>query len=140
MAKFEFSSNELMLLTKIFNDTYPDYCKYNGLDAALWRISSNHIWVCYFVGATYRYTDTRKLRLIQYIDNKYVKLDEATEALIRSRVHEFYYEYLPRIENEMLNYALENEFNSTGGVDTDIFKYKIFIVNGKVKIKFDYLS
>jgi len=70
--KFEFSYNEEMLIAQIFNNIsnlvdIPSWCygKYNGIDAAIQHISSNHIWICYFIGNTYRYTDTRKIRLIQ---------------------------------------------------------------------------
>ena len=142
--KFEFSYNEEMLIAQIFNNIsidqpsklgdVPSWCygKYNGIDAAIQHISSNHIWICYFIGNTYRYTDTRKIRLIQYIDNKYVKFDETTETRIKQAVHKFYYEYLPIIEMEI--------YKSGYKLDENILKYKIDIVNGEIKIRYDYLA
>lgn len=142
--KFEFSYNEEMLIAQIFNNISIDqpsklgyvpswyYYKYNGIDAAIQRIRSNYTWICYFIGNPYRYTDTRKIRLIQYIDNKYVKFDETMETCIKQAVHKFYYEYLPIIEMEI--------YKSGHKLDENIFKYKMEIVDGEIKIRYDYLA
>ena len=149
----EFSYNEVMLLTHVFN-TQPQYGRYNGIPAACRLISNNRILVGYFVGKSNGYTDTRKIQLIlyddlklstnaeTYVSCKYIQFNEKMTNIIYHRMRKFYYEYLPAIESEILDFKLNNYLPDMTSNLTDtndnIFKYRINVINNDIKIRFLY--
>jgi hypothetical protein len=148
LQPMDFSYNEVMLIYAVFNHRkYRNtrFCKYIGLNAAYRKIGSNHILICYFIGPTFRYTYTRKLQVIQYINNKYVPFNKTYNQLIKSRMSEFYYICLPAIESMIYEFRSNSSGNSSeedimdlSDKNDNIFKYRIHVCNGEPKIRYDY--
>jgi hypothetical protein len=135
----EFSCNEVLLINEIFVHDIC-YCKYKGMYAAYRKISDTRVLICYFIGTKYKYTDTRKIQIIQYIDNKYAPFSASNDKLIKHRMHEFYYKYLPTIERMLCESILDSKLNiSDDLINNNIFKYELHIDgNGNPTIKFNY--
>ena len=134
----EFTYNEVLLINAIFVKDIR-YCKYKGMYAAYRKISDIRVLICYFIGPKYKYTDTRKIQIVQYIDNIHVQFSVSNDKLIKHRMGVFYYNYLPTIERMLCESKIDSKFYLSDDLINDsIFKYKICVSEEGIKILFDY--
>ena len=134
----EFTYNEVLLIDAIFVKNIR-YCKYKGMYSAYRKISDIRVLICYFIGTKYKYTDTRKIQIIQYINNINVPFNVSNDKLIKHRMGVFYYNYLPTIERMLCESKIDSKlYLSDDLINDSIFKYKIFVNEEGIKILFDY--
>lgn len=141
LPPIDYSYNEISLLFAILKYNIK-YCKYRGMDAVCRKLSAKHILICYFIGIKNQYTDTRKLQILQYIDNEPIPFDATYCKLINNRMYEFYCDYLPAMERMLYKSKINSELGISDDLSDDndnIFKYELHINSiGNPTIRFNY--
>jgi len=141
LQPIEYSYNEMLLLFDILKYNIK-YCKYNGMNAVYRKLSEKHILICYFVGPQNIYTNTRKLQILQYIDNELIPFDAEYCKFINNRIYEFYCIYLPAMENILYKSKINSQLHISDDLSNEndnIFKYELHIDSiGNPTIRFNY--
>lgn len=141
LLPIEYTYNEISLLFAILKYNIK-YCKYKGMNAVYRKISETHILVCYFIGKPNQYTNTRKLQILQYIDNEQISFDKTYSKLINNRMYEFYCDYLPAIEHILYKSKINSQLDISDDLsdnNDNIFKYELHInCIGNPTIRFNY--
>jgi hypothetical protein len=142
LPHIEFSYNEILLLNHVFNSS-PKYGMYKKMHVAYRQLSNDRMLIAYFIGETHPYTNTRKIQiLITDRRNNYIPMNKAKTDLICFRLRQFYYEYLPYIESQILEFKLDNKSTTMIGnlssENDNIFGYKIDIIDGDIRFRYTY--